>query len=304
MVEYNKNQNFNLKTIIQDLEELVLANSWIDSFNEIFKLIYAKLYDELEAENAWDWELKFKSYITASVTYKEVNSLFERAKKEWKGIFDIQDYIKLKPEHLDVCVPKLEKIKLFWNNLRIIDETFEYLVPEASKSKKWQYFTPRIIIDTCIKMLNPTNEECVLDPSCWIAGFLVHNMQYVWEKYNLTKYRQKSHYASKYLYGIDFDEKSTKISKAIMFIALDGKTHIFNENTLDYKKWSSKVKVWLQDEDLIISEDNKSLNFDIILSNPPFAWDIQEKDLIVKYRDILWDKANKKGSIFSTGGII
>lgn len=294
LLEYNENQNFNLKTIIQDLEELVLANSWVDSFNEIFKLIYAKLYDEFEAENAWNWELKFKSYVSPEVTHREINSLFERAKKEWKDIFDNLDYIKLKPEHLDICIPKLEKVKLFWNNLRIIDEAFEYLVPEASKSKKWQYFTPRIIIDTCVKMLNPTNEEYVLDPSCWSAGFLVHNMQYVWEKYNLTTYRQRSHYAWKYLYWIDFDEKSAKISKAIMLIAWDGKTHIFNENTLDYKKWSDKTLVWLKDENLIDGRENRDLNFDIILSNPPFAWDIAEKDLIVQYRDLLWDKADKK----------
>jgi type I restriction enzyme M protein len=294
LVEYNKTQNFNLKTIIQDLEELVLANSWVDSFNEIFKLIYAKLYDEFEAENTWNWELKFKSYVSAKVTYKEINNLFLWAKNEWKDIFDIQEEIKLKPEHLDICIPKLEKIKLYWNNLRIIDEAFEYLVPEASKSKKWQYFTPRIIIDTCIKILNPTNEEYVLDPSCWSAGFLVHNMQYVWWKYNLKTYRQKSHYAWKYLYWIDFDEKSAKISKAIMLIAWDGKTHIFNENTLDYKKWSDKAIVWLKDEELIKWRENRDLNFDIILSNPPFAWDIWEKELITQYRDLLWDKADKK----------
>jgi type I restriction enzyme M protein len=179
---------------------------------------------------------------------------------------------------------------LFWNNLRVIDEAFEYLIPEASKSKKWQYFTPRIIIDTCVKILNSMDKEYVLDPSCWSAWFLVHNMQYVWEKYWLTTYRQKSHYASKYLYWIDFDEKSVKISKAIMLIAWDWKTHIFNENTLDYKKWSSKTKVWFEDEKLIKNLDNKELNFDIILSNPPFAWDIQERDLIVQYRDLLWDK--------------
>jgi len=297
LVEYNETQNFNLKTIIEDLEELVLANSGVDSFNEIFKLIYAKLYDEFEAENAWNGELKFKSYVSAEVTGREISNLFDRAKKERKDIFDPLDYIKLKPEHLDICVPKLEKVKLFGNNLRIIDEAFEYLIPEASKSKKWQYFTPRIIIDTCVKMLNPTNEEYILDPSCGSAGFLVHNMQYVWEKYNLTTYRQKSHYAGKYLYGIDFDENSAKISKAIMLISWDWKTHIFNENTLDYKKWSDKALVWLNDENLILWEQNKKLNFDIILSNPPFAWDIKEKDLIAQYRDLLWNKIDNNNSI-------
>ena len=294
LVKYNKTQNFNLKTIIEDLEELVLANSWVDSFNEIFKLIYAKLYDEFEAENSWNWELKFKSYINPSITYKEISDLFEKAKNQWKDIFDNEENIKLKPEHLSICLPKLEKIKLFWNNLRIVDEAFEYLVPEASKSKKWQYFTPRIIIDTCVKILNPTNKEYILDPSCWSAGFLVHSMQYVWGKYDFTTYKQKTNYASKYLYGIDFDERSTKISKAIMLIVWDWRTHIFNENTLDYKKWSEKILVWLKDENLIDDTENKELKFDIILSNPPFAWDIQEKNLIAQYISLLWDKIYTK----------
>ena len=93
LVEYNDNQTFNLKNIIQDLEELVLANSWVDSFNEIFKLIYAKLYDEYKWERDKTNPLSFKSYVSADVTYNEINNLFERAKKEWKDIFDVQDYI-------------------------------------------------------------------------------------------------------------------------------------------------------------------------------------------------------------------
>ncbi|MDX2280032.1 MAG: type I restriction enzyme HsdR N-terminal domain-containing protein [Saprospiraceae bacterium] len=44
----NENKQFNLRKIIEVLEELVLANSGADSFTEIFKLIYAKLYDEWE----------------------------------------------------------------------------------------------------------------------------------------------------------------------------------------------------------------------------------------------------------------
>ena len=42
-------KDFNFKKIIQDLEELVLADSGKDEFNEIFKLIFAKIWDEKEA---------------------------------------------------------------------------------------------------------------------------------------------------------------------------------------------------------------------------------------------------------------
>ena len=38
-----------LKKIILDMENLVLANAGVDAFEEVFKLIYAKLYDEAQA---------------------------------------------------------------------------------------------------------------------------------------------------------------------------------------------------------------------------------------------------------------
>jgi type I restriction enzyme M protein len=43
-------KEFNFKEIIQGLEELVLADSGKDEFNEIFKLIFAKIWDEKEAQ--------------------------------------------------------------------------------------------------------------------------------------------------------------------------------------------------------------------------------------------------------------
>lgn len=283
----NENKQFNLRKIIEVLEELVLANSGADSFTEIFKLIYAKLYDEWEAENRKDKSLLFRQYKTAEVTKREIGKLFDDAKKEWKGIFAASDTIELTPEHLNVCVGELTEVKLFFSNLRIIDEAFEYLIPDVAKSKKGQYFTPRPVIDFCVRMINPSNKEYVIDPACGSAGFLVHTMEYVWNKYKMTTEKARVNYASKYLWGIDFDEKSAKISRAIMLIAGDGKTHIFKQNSLEHTKWTPEITVELQKEDLIIDDKNKHLQFDIVMSNPPFAGDIQEKSLINLYSEIL-----------------
>lgn len=285
--QINEDKQFNLRKIIEVLEELVLANSGSDSFTEIFKLIYAKLYDEWEAESRKDNTLLFRQYKTAEVTKKEINKLFDDAKKEWKGIFAASDSIELTPEHLNVCVGELTEVKLFFSNLRIIDEAFEYLIPDVAKSKKGQYFTPRPVIDFCVKMINPSPKEYVIDPACGSAGFLVHTMEYVWNKYNIKTEKAKVNYASKYLWGIDFDEKSAKISRAIMLIAGDGKTHIFKQNSLEHTKWTPEITVELQKEDLIVDDKNKHLKFDIVMSNPPFAGDIQEKSLINLYTEIL-----------------
>jgi type I restriction-modification system DNA methylase subunit len=283
----NEIKQFNLRKIIEVLEELVLANSGADSFTEIFKIIYAKLYDEWEADNRPEKSLLFRQYKSSETTKKEISKLFEDAKKEWKGIFSTSDKIELTPEHLNVCVGELTEVKLFFSNLRIIDEAFEYLIPDVAKSKKGQYFTPRPIIDFCVRMLNPSNKEYVIDPACGSAGFLVHTMEYVWTKYEMTSEKTKTNYASKYLWGIDFDEKSAKISRAIMLIAGDGKTHIFKQNSLEHPKWTPEITVELKKEELVNDDKNKHLGFDIVMSNPPFAGDIQEKSLINLYNTIL-----------------
>lgn len=273
-----------LREIIEILEELVLANSGVDSFNEIFKLIYAKLFDEWEARSSKDHQLKFRKYRDFKTTYEVISKLFNGAKGEWKGIFDQTEKIKLTPEHLSVCVTEMQEVKLFGADLRIIDEAFEYLVPEVSKSKKGQYFTPRVIIDAAVKMLNPHSKEYIIDPACGSSGFLVHAMQYVWEKNNMEDKDVKSAYAGKYLWGIDFEEKATKISRAIMLIAGDGKSHIYQENSLEFTRWSERFKADLRGEELLSDESFKGLNFDILLTNPPFAGEIKENWLKALYK--------------------
>ncbi len=283
-----------LKQIIQTLEELVLANSGADSFDEIFKLIYTKLFDEKEARTRPNQELHFRKSPTGNPdeTKKIIEELFYEAKREWPDVFEQSDKIKLLPEHLSVCVGELQDVKLYGSNLRIIDEAFEYLIPDVSKKKKGQFFTPRVVIDMCVQMMNPGSHEYVIDTACGSAGFLVHAMQYVWK--NLPDTDARREYASRYLFGIDFDERSTKISRAIMLIAGDGKSHIYKTSSLNHKDYPAKLQGDLKEFKLVKqfadfdknrenSETLKYLNFDILLANPPFAGEIKEKSLLAQY---------------------
>lgn len=283
-----------LKETIKTLEELVLANSGNDSFDEIFKLIYAKLYDEKEALSRPNQELHFRKSPTGKPeeTKRIVDELFDEAKAEWSDVFERTDKIKLSPEHLSVCVGELQDVRLFGANLRIIDEAFEYLLPDVAKGKKGQYFTPRVVIDLCVQMMNPQKKEYVIDTACGSAGFLVHTMQYVWK--GLSTHEARKEYAARYLWGVDFDEKSTKISRAIMLIAGDGKSHIFKSSSLDTREWSDRFKSELTDLKLIQEFDDfetnrhnqttlQHLGFDVLLANPPFAGEIKEKHLLAQY---------------------
>lgn len=301
-------REFDFKGIIQNLEELVLANSGHDEFSEIFKIIFAKIYDEIAAKEGWanrkNQEVQFRKTENPDVTYSKINGLFQKAMDEWPGIFDEGDRIKLSAPHLQVCIGPLERIRLMGANMRIMDDAFEYLMPSVAKKKNGQFFTPRYVIDMCVKMLNPKKNEYVLDPACGSAGFLIHTMEQVWPAEDDAKKEKRKHqYAGKYLWGFDFDERSSKVSRALMLIAGDGRSHIFRINSLDPREWFNDqegegLRNALRDEKLMakrppgnqVVKDSEAwdyysdLKFDVVLTNPPFAGEIRDRDLLKNYK--------------------
>jgi len=306
-------KEYDLVKILKIIEELVLAGSGRDSFNEIFKLIYAKLFDEKEAKMRPEQEVLFRSSKDPQLTYNNISRLFAGATREWSGIFDSHETIGLSPGHLAVCVTELEKIKLLDSNLEVIDAAFEYLLPDVAKGKKGQYFTPRHVIAMAVKMLNPKDGEYIIDPACGSGGFLVQTMKYVWANGLKTAPKDaRVEYARKYLYGIDFDEKSVKIARALMLIAGDGKSHILNLNSLNPKEWQGdepeKLRARAELQERLRSFDDydqnrqnrdsfKYFDFDILFSNPPFAGEIKENLLFREYELAKNDKGKVRNKM-------
>jgi len=295
-------EKFDLSFIISRLEEMVLAQAGVNVFEEVFKLIYAKLYDEDQARNIRaKKEVHFRQYKEPKKTYALINDeLFKGAIEEWEDIFNPLAKIDLTPEQLQICVPFLEDKKFFGSGreeLEIIDRAFEHLIAEVSKGKKGQYFTPRNVIKMCVKMLSPRKDEHIIDPACGSGGFLLHTMYWVWDNdLKSATMTAKQKYANRYLYGIDFDDNMRRISQALMLIAGDGRHNIFKRNSLDGRDWigeqaeeaRSRLKSLLRPFDNPKQdEENRKiyryLKFDILMTNPPFAGEITDSGLLRQY---------------------
>lgn len=298
---------FNFKRRIQYLEELVLADSGIDEFNEIFKLIYAKIYDEKQAaeDSRRRQEVEFKQFEDTQLTYETINGLYHKACEKWPGVFEEPD-IKLRKDHLQICIGPLADIRLLGSNLRIMDDAFEYLMPTEAKKKKGQFFTPRHVIEMCVRMLNPKDYEYVIDPSCGSAGFLLHAMEWAMPADSIEKQElRKARYASKYLWGIDFESRAAKTSRALMLIAGDGHTNIFGPDvsSIDPKTWyntksgkllmaelskTTLLKNHIPETETFTDEDKawdyfSEMNFDLVLANPPFAGELKDRKMLQHY---------------------
>ena len=323
-------QTKTLKKIITDFEDVILANSGVDSFEEIFKLIFTKLYDEQKSSKDFD-RIAFATENTSFNSYKEftdfiksiddskfrflefraqrqdesdevfrkrLNTLFSEAKAQWSGIFESDSSFELSTEELNISVSYLQDIKLFNSNFEVIDDAFEYLVIKGQKSDKGQYFTPRYVIDMCVRMLNPHRKNLLSA---------------------VEKTQAQIDYV-KNVFAIDFDKKSVRIGRLLNKIAGDGETNVLLLNSLHYKQWKNDAKVgkWekiysagfenfealcadtKQYGDEKYAKDYSKFHFDIVMANPPFAGDITNENLYKSYelgkakisRDILFIERN------------
>lgn len=245
------NEKKSLKDKILEMEDEVLANAGVDVFEELFQLIFTKLFDELESTRNRGRYLEFRNYgETESELKNKIQNLFDQAKKKWEGVFADGAKITLTPSHLAICVSSLEGVKLFNSNLDVVDEAFEYLIGKSSKGEKGQYFTPRYVIDMAVKMLNPKETETMIDPAAGSCGFPVHTIFHVWEQILKRKGLDKSHlftaekpepeqedYVQNKVFAIDFDEKAVRVARTLNLIAGDGQTNVLHLNTLDYDRW-------------------------------------------------------------------
>ncbi|PKL52262.1 MAG: SAM-dependent methyltransferase [Nitrospira bacterium HGW-Nitrospira-1] len=348
------NERKSLKDIILEMEDEVLANAGVDVFEEVFKLIFTKLYDEFLSQKDKDIINYFTKQVTQTAvgepvaTYgnkpgyfdgsdydalnaavsgiddegfrvmefrnsgqtdtelkNKIQGLFDQAKSQWPGVFADGSVFELSDSHLAICIASLQDVKLFNSNLLVVDEAFEYLVNKSAKGEKGQYFTPRHIIDMCVKMLNPKAGEYMIDTASGSCGFPVHTIfQITGHLFTNAEISEKDKEYVLKVFGIDFDEKTVRVARTLNLIAGDGETNVLHLNALDYERWDDKTendKKWIKTygkgferlEKLRAEKgENKYFNFDILMANPPFAGDIKENRILHQYE--LGFNANNK----------
>lgn len=272
------------QSVFGRLEELVLANSGEDEFEEVFKLLVAKLLSEKQPDGLPE----FASQESAAETADAVNRLIAAGARRWPGIISGPPESRLTSDHLAICVEAIEGESILDTALEALDGAFEYLVGRSAKGAKGQYFTPRHVVDCCVRMAAPQPEELVVDPACGSAGFLIHTALYL--DASPAGPIDMAAYAQDHLWGFDFDQRAVQVAKALMLVAGDGHSNLYRLNSL----LTPRIDPGLFDgpdgdepgitiEDVIRARIGRFKGFDVVLTNPPFAGEIREKRLLEAY---------------------
>ncbi|MCE5186238.1 MAG: N-6 DNA methylase [Planctomycetaceae bacterium] len=211
-----------------------------------------------------------------------------------KRIFLQGEGIGLRPSTILEVVKELEHFDLYGIDEDLNGRMFETFLNATVRGKALgQFFTPRGVVhymtDTVTLPLTKEYIPKVLDGCCGSGGFLIDAMARLFRDLDnigsLTD-RERTNRKKKIqdcsLYGIDANEKITRIARLNMYLHGDGGSKIFKADSLDKE---------LQIEPGILTEEKDGLQelqsevasgtfvFDAILTNPPFSMDYKSSDV-------------------------
>jgi type I restriction enzyme M protein len=283
----------NLKLIFKRLLNTLYTNTNISRReklgNEMIRLIFCKIWDErYDVKALPKFRIGFNEKPEA--VKERIEELFRDVKAELvdDGVFDKEEEIKLDPKSIAYVVGELEPYSLQKTDKDVVGDAFEVFAESKFVGEKGEFFTPREVVKTAIKIVRPKPRQTILDPACGSGGFLIYALEQIWsimdsdKKYKGIKDLDqiKKGIAEKYIWGIDKEIDLVKIAKAYMAIVGDGRGGIVQQNSLhSIDDFEGRAR------DLFVDR-KRFKRFNIILTNPPFGKKTKVLEEEAKYFDL------------------
>ena len=254
------------------------------AFDEMSKLMFAKIYDERFTRTGEPYLLQIGSGEEQSVIGERVRKRYGEVQDKEPEVF--KESITIPDNIIYQVVQELQNISLVKTDLDAKGKAFESFLGKVFRGEFGQFFTDRRIVDFMVRMTDPTHRDLIMDPACGSGGFLLYSMELVREKLkrdyegdNETITRLDYDFAHYNIFGIEINDRIARIGMMDMVIHKDGHTNIeCNDALKDYESFDAR-------------RDIKPEKYDIILTNPPFGAK-EDKSSILKNFDL--GSKNKK----------
>ena len=193
------------------------------AFWQFLYLIFCKMYDERtrrDHRRFWAGPTEQFTDDGRRTIRKHIEPLFGEVKREFKSIFNGNEEISLSDRALAFMISELSKYEFARIDVDAKGAAYQEIVGTNLRGDRGQYFTPRGAIRLVVEILDPREDERVLDPACGTGGFLVaalaHRMKRFREEEQVSAEVETSEefeslnkrlrrYASKQVFGCDFD---------------------------------------------------------------------------------------------------
>ncbi|MCS6109842.1 SAM-dependent methyltransferase [Clostridium botulinum] len=158
---------------------------------ELTYILFLKMAKETGAESKlpegykWD-ELKSKSGIELKTFYKELlNHLGEKTTGIVQQIYQGSATNIDEPKNLEKIITTIDGLDWYSAKEEGLGNLYEGLLEKNASEKKsgaGQYFTPRVLIDIMVKLIDPKPGEKCNDPAAGTFGFMIAADHYIKEK--------------------------------------------------------------------------------------------------------------------------
>ncbi len=276
------------------------------AFDELSKILFAKMYEEREIEDGRRNENRFTKAVVERMRrdgIEIIQTLWRDTVRSdrYREVFsdgDTSDEINLPPAAIDKIVEILEDKNLGKTNLDVKGVAFEeFLSATYRGGGLGQYFTPREVVNFMVDLVSPRIGDRVIDPSCGSGGFLirvydeVRDMILTSDLSPRDKETREKELANTSLAGIDWEPRAARTCKMNMIIHGDGHAGVYQGNALDRLEIKEKVEARRR-----FYPEAPSINegeFDIVLTNPPFGAKDDQQNILKDY-DLRGPKSQKR----------
>ncbi len=327
---YSQQLSDGISSILKMMDKVSLKNQ--RGYEILIQILALKIFDEKRSLKYSAENLKFyktdeesskldllfyvtpteRNYINLSdpniMTFVErIRKLYGDASSEYHFILDKVDTQTIaweKKEHINVIAEIIQQFQdySFVNSYKtdLYQIVFYKFASEFTKANKGQFVTPIPLIDFLVQIVNPRNNETVIDPTAGIADFL--SVAYV---------NSNSKLEDKNIYGLDNDEDMIKLAQLNMLLNGDGNSQLKHKPDKGSITWKFDKQNNLVELNPVLHKngnwDNwrdgtKLKKFNVVLTNPPFGKGRQEipktqydKEVMEMYE--LWDSARDGNGI-------
>lgn len=260
------------------------------AFWQFLYLIFCKMHDEQKSPRGQRrfWAGPKEQFDTEGrkEIRKRILPLFEDVKENYSNLFRGNEEISLSDRALAFMVSELAKYDFSRTDVDAKGGAYQEIVGTNLRGDRGQYFTPRGLIKLAVEMLDPKENERILDPACGTGGFLVAVLGHILKKFReeagvpvgfetteefVSVNEKLRQFAEKQVFGADFDPFLIKACQMNMVMAGDGRGHLYHVNSLEFPLGHLK--------DLEPAKQDIPLeSIDVLLTNPPFGLNIPITD--------------------------
>ncbi len=236
----------------------------IERFGEFANILFLKLVSETEQIKIESGE---KSRLDSFCHWNAIKEIQKSVRIEYinntvykrlNGLYKTEIFTPLSVRNeniLSEIMDRLDPLMLTDVDSDVKGDAFEYFLKTSTSTKNdlGEYFTPRHIVKTMVRLINPQIGEKIYDPFCGTGGFLIESFRYIYNNMARTE-SNIERLKNSTVYGNEITN-TARIAKMNMILAGDGHSNIEMRDSLSNP----------------IDGTEKGNGFDVVITNMPYS---------------------------------